>query len=421
MFNKKRAFAALFLFCVSVALFAQTRARELVIANGSLGISNTYLPTGRLLSEFYNYIFEGTRITMEKDLFNRNLSAELTADLRPFSYRWTNIQKTSFDIFTGLETHFFAEVTENTARSVYAIIDHISDPSSINPTGIKGEASVAFSLFFETGLGISKTVIDKRMTVRAAASIFMPLAYIKKSTVTLNGYTHSTTGSGYMGMRGKGLVTMYAPFDIERFNLFDIFSGAGVDADVEALYALTPKFDIGARISHIPFIPSNLHYRSAVGIDLDIKVPDLTSPYWNGQNVDEAIKNVMMNTERTIEISEKSDYYVLRPVRFSLRTLFKPYSDNRIVIKPSLGLSVNTILSPAEFNYGLSAEYNKSFFSGEIGTERFESTYRNYIKLSFDFNFFAVAFGANLQSPKWTDSWKGSAGFGAFASFTFGL
>jgi hypothetical protein len=345
-----------------------------------------------------------------------SLSVNLNVFTNPLSVRIPIKDIFILDVFTGLDIDITMDMPQKTIDTLKKIeslakTQDISDLQNFVETLEMNDGMFAGAgAFLEIGVGGSKTLMNGRLWLRAAPSIYFTMIYIKHSGISLKGYNK---GSEY-GLKGDGAMHLYSAWDLDSGDV-NPFSSPGLDLTLEALYALWPVLDTGLSISHIPLVPSTLKHRMSVDVSgLDMYV-DTTDP-------SSLLKFNMPDFSSMITEGASENEQVLRPVRFDFYALVKPFKSPVLIIRPNLGATANIAISgTALFNWGLKVQYNApKIFSAFIGTGLTESVWAQRIGASFDFRIFELSLSAALAGMDFAESWSGK-GFGAAIGFKMGF
>jgi hypothetical protein len=320
------------------------------------------------------------------------------------------------DVFTGADIAVNVNMPGKTIEKLKGIMDKADNPSElqryINELGtINDGMSAASSVFLEIGAGGSKTLMDGRLWVRAAPSLYFTVLHMKRGGFSLEG---DNEGTKY-GLEGSGYLHMYSAWDLKQTNEnMGLFNSPGIDFTLEALYALWPVFDAGVSVSHIPLIPSTLKHRMSLDASKISLYVDTNDPGSMKFDMPENLEDMMTNGDNENEI-------VLRPVRFDFHGFIKPFRSPVLLICPNIGATVNAAASPALFNWGLNIHYNAPvIFSAFVGTGLTEGVWEQRFGLSFDFRVFELDLGAGLAGASFSESWSGD-GLSAMVGLKFGF
>jgi hypothetical protein len=270
------------------------------------------------------------------------------------------------------------------------------------------DMQVGLSQFWDIGVGGSKTLLDDRLWVRAAPSLFFTIMYMEQQNVNLE---VGNMENNELGLRGvtDSTVHLYSAYDFfggDGGN--NIFASPGLDLSLEARYALLPMLDVGLALSRVPVIPSKLGYRTDIKADTMVFDPDGSSV-----NFDTGI------IAKNKPVTTKADNWVMRPTRFEVYGIVKPFRTPRLLVRPNIGGSLNKA-SGNTFNAGVDVQYNTpGIFSAFAGVGQTEGIWSNELGLTLDFNRFELDLGMALAGRSFPESWTG-AGMSAQVALKFG-
>jgi hypothetical protein len=358
----------------------------------------------------------------------------------PVKFRVSIGNTFNLDFFTGAQTDIFVNLPKKTTDSLSRLMEISNEkppgynggtPTSgeeskyeneldnyINSlTGVDATMSAGAGAFIELGMGGSKTLLNDRLWVRVAPSLFFTLLYMKNDEVRLTGYENKQNKK--YGLRGEGEMTLYSAWDLsEEVNPF---ASPGVDLTLEACYALWSVLDAGISVSHIPIVPSTLRHSKS----LDMSKITMT--------VDGDLKKVAQNPNKTVDFNvpeldsifedgQDDNKKVTRPVRFDFYTLYKPFKSPILVIRPNVGATLNTLAGTSMFNWGVNIQFNAPLiFSAFIGTGLTEGTWSNRAGIGLDFRAFEFDIGAGLAAPTFAESFSIKRGFEVAIGFKAGF
>jgi hypothetical protein len=335
------------------------------------------------------------------------LNVELDILTTPLYFRIPVGNVFDLDVFTGADVDVKLNLPQKTIDALKDI-ESLTDTNNIadlgayiakikNMGGISGGMSAGASAFTEFGVGVSKTFLNNRLWVRAAPSLFFTLFYMKQSSISMTGYTEGTK----FGLKAEGSMHLYSAWDLKNGDV-NPFAGPGLDITLESCYALWPILDLGLLISHIPIAPSKLTHRMTVAVDGLSMFFDTNDP-----------KSILTfdapDLDNMITSGDDSSLSVIRPVRFDIYGLVKPFRSLLLVVRPNIGATVNTIFADAVFNWGLTVQYNASnIFSAFIGTGLTESVWSQRAGIALDFRVFELDLAVALAGATFTESWSGN-------------
>ncbi|GHV02663.1 hypothetical protein FACS189485_03750 [Spirochaetia bacterium] len=304
-----------------------------------------------------------------------------------------------FGLFTNVDGRFDGALRKN-------MFDIITQGNSSGDPNKSGDIDVSGAVFAEAGLSWRGSFLKDKLHISAAPAYYVPLIYIPKSNLRLELEAEKPENNDrlYVGITG----------DLDLYHVFSDSAkiGGGADLSVTGEYALFPILDVGGTLSHIPIVPATLS---------------------NGKKF--AVKGDIVNTPTLLEgIGETDirlgdgesivDRQVVRPMRFDVYVLYRPFRTDLLTIKPSIGF---TAINPSEetyFNGILEAQLHVgklrnnpgNLFKLYLNTGIEEGYWRH--KLGFALNFRAVEldFETGLKSQDYLKSYQASG-----LEFTLGM
>jgi hypothetical protein len=276
------------------------------------------------------------------------------------------------------------------------------------------------SMFAEMGLGVSKTFFNNRLYIRTAPSLFFTLLYMEQSTANLKSYSNNNE----YGLQGDGVMKLYSAWDLGM----DVnpFASPGVDLTLEACYALLPVLDTGISVSHIPIIPSTLNHSKSIdvsGVTMNVKVPSRPEDIAELiQNPNSVISINILDPEYLMKNSDDENKMVMRPTRFDLYVLVKPFKSPLLIVRPDAGLTVNSVIAPVLFNWALDVQFNApAIFSVFAGTGLTENVWMQRAGIMLDFHAFEIDIAAALTGKTFVDCFSDQKGLSLGIGFKLGF
>jgi hypothetical protein len=226
--------------------------------------------------------------------------------------------------------------------------------------------------------------------------------YIPKSTLN---YELNTDEGLYIAVSGD--MKVYMPFSSGGLE-----DRGGFDLSVSGEYALSPILDVGASLSHIPFVPARMSRGTSFSFDYEI--------------IDQ--KNLFdgFDINDSFDDPEQKDFtgahkVVLRPLRLDFYVLYRPFRKDILTIKPNIGF---TAINPSEevyFNGALEAQLNVArIFFLTLGTGREEGYWRHKLGMAINMRVLELDFGVGLKSQRYAKSYQLS-GLEASVGMKFGF
>jgi hypothetical protein len=256
-----------------------------------------------------------------------------------------------------------------------------------NPSG---EFNVSGAVFAEAGLRWTGNFLKDKLRLGIAPSWYLPVLYIPKSSL---GYSMDTeTG---LDVAVNGDMRVYMPFSYD--DGVEMSDWGGIDLSFTGEYALFPILDVGGTISHVPLVPALLSRGVTVSFEESIIHDD---------NLFDGIEDISSPDPKTEEFSGAKKV-VLRPLRFDVYALYRPFRKDILTIKPSIGF---TVLNPSEeayFNGMLEFQVNIGrilFLS--LGTGREEGYWRHRAGFALNMRVLELDITGALKSQSYLKSYQ---------------
>ncbi|GHV80367.1 hypothetical protein AGMMS49944_21580 [Spirochaetia bacterium] len=279
-----------------------------------------------------------------------------------------------------------------------SMLDLISNGNS-SEHDQSGEFAVSGAVFAEAGLKWHGTLLQKKLRISIAPAWYLPLLYIPKSNLT---YHLETENRLFVSI--DGTMSVYTPFSFstDPFSIGPLKDFGGFDVSLNGEYSLFPFLDVGGTLSRIPIVPSKLSNGQGITFAGDII---------NNENLFSGIGDIgspEINTSDSLDT-----LWVVRPLRFDVYVLYRPFKKDLLIIKPSIGF---TAINPSEevyFNGILEAQLNVGtianigqIFHLYLNTGIEEGYWRH--RLGFALNFRAVELDieAGLKSQHYLKSYQ---------------
>jgi hypothetical protein len=366
-------------------------------------------------------LFGGDSSQLDIEKFD-TIAVNLNFFTNPLSVKFPIANLFVLDLFTGADIDISMDMPKKTIDTLKTIesLANMKTPESIKEIKdivtklqefpLESGMFAGASAFLEIGLGGSKTLMDGRLWLRAAPSMYFTLLYMKRSSISLKGYND---GSKY-GLKGDGAMHLYSAWDLNSGDA-NPFSSPGLDLTLEALFALFPALDTGVSVSHIPLVPSTLKHRMSVdvsGLHMYVDTADYNS----------LLTFDMPDFESMMTEGDSENKQVFRPMRFDFYALVKPFRSPVLVIRPNIGATTNIAVSDtALLNWGLKIQYNAPvIFSAFIGTGLTESVWAQQLGIILDLRVFELSISGALAGMGFVESWN-AKGFGAGIGFKMGF
>ncbi|MDR0550845.1 MAG: hypothetical protein LBG72_02370 [Spirochaetaceae bacterium] len=236
----------------------------------------------------------------------------------------------------------------------------------------------------------------------ATGTWFAPLIYIPRSDINVV-------------LNSTDQVDMYLNGTAEMYSFINPNGGAmdlgGFDVSLQVEYALFAIMDVGISALHIPLIPAVLHSGKELKWDNIrlMEIPNLTDI----QGGIEFDTSKIMDSQDFSSGFDKTEYVVLRPMRWDFYALFRPLRRDILTLRPNIGFTVITPSKDPYFNIGLEVQFNAGkMFTASFFTGGYDGLCRN--RLGIDFHVGKAArfvMGLEMRSQSYGGAWslKGAA------------
>jgi hypothetical protein len=364
----------------------------------------------------------------------KEFSADMYLFTKPVYFRVSLKESFDLDFFTGADFSMAFDLPQKTVDSLAGIMDAVNTPPPSYTPGtpltqndltdyndrlkeymdalqsIDADMSAGVSMFMELGMGVSKTLLNDRLYLRTAPSLFFALMYMEHSTAGLRGYS-DTTNNKY-GLQGEGGMTLYSAWDLAKDP--NPFASPGFDITLEARYALFSFLDTGFSVSHIPVLPAKLNHGKSIDasdITMTVKAPADTQELGELlKNPDSAV-NINVPSDNLLRDSKNENKTVIRPTSFDFYVLLKPFKSPLLVVRPKVGLTINSVVAPALVNWDLDFQFNAPrIFSVFAGTGLTENVWTQRAGVMLDFHAFEVDVGAALTGKTFAECFSDRKG-----------
>ena len=260
----------------------------------------------------------------------------------------------------------------------------------------------------------------QRFKIKIKPALYVPVAYAKSDI----SYTLKNTADGTVLNIGYE-INLFTAFPTEDDAGFRLTARPGVDLRVGAEYPLSDvlgisnkffflNFDVGLDLINIPLIPSAM--RNYMRIDGSIG-SDEPINFFGDDKMD---TDSFFSTDNDTKYGEE-EQTVLRPFKMLVWANWRPLGIQIFKVIPTIGFAINPLyIKPFSLEGGVKASLDLSnIFIATLGVGYHDRLWKNSIDLVLNSRAIQVNIGADLRSPNFLQSWKGS-GFGVYAGVIFG-
>jgi hypothetical protein len=307
-------------------------------------------------------------------------------------------------IFAGLDGVFYGTASESLMRLLGR---GNADSGSSN-----GNLDMGGSVFAEAGIKASGKFDRFRLAIKPA--VFVPIIFAPASRVDYS-----------VGMTENG-VKVHAIFDLDVYSVYALgeetnsFSRGddsfpmGLDLSVGGEYALLPKLDIGASVSHIPMIPARMSHRMHIGSEYEFEIDNVLEDITAGDISPP-------DPEFVTSYDNNTSFYAFRPFRFNFYVNYRPADTGLFVVRPSLGFSFLSVYDYAScFNAGVEGQINiLKIFSASLFAGYVERIWSYDFRFMLNLHVTEIILGVSLRGTDLINAF-GTRGLGLSLGLRFG-
>jgi hypothetical protein len=397
---------------------------ELGLIGANIGVSNSWMSIGEL-PNIGNFEAAGF-------LDKGDLALELGLFATPLNLKIAVGSLFTLKVNVGVDADIHIGTTEgtiDTIKNMQGLIDDIGNMFGPNANtadiadlirvidNLTGGLSVEGEAFGVLDIMGESTFLSDKLWIKAGPSVFLPVLYIPKQSITVDGYgnPNATLTGQKVGVASDGSVDAWTAF------IGGGSPGVGIDLSVEARYAVWQILDAGVAMSGIPLVPAFMDHKQSFRLDMDFSVTlPSTDQILNGNLGD----NIKTDFDYKFDDATGEKKSVLRPMRFNFYGIYKPFKSNLLLVRPDIGFSVkypgSGDSSYTTFNWGINAQLNLPIIlSVSAGIQLFEEAWINSVGLIFNFRAFELDLGVGLRGPTISSSWT-AKGLNALIGFKFG-
>jgi hypothetical protein len=307
-------------------------------------------------------------------------------------------------VFAGIDGAFYGTASESLMR--------LLGQGNMDSSSLKGNLDMGGNVFAEAG--IKGTGRFNRLRLAVKPAIFAPLIFIPVSSAD---YSARVTEDG-VSVHGLFDLDIYSAWALDRE--FDFFScenetfPLGFDISVGGEYALLPKLDLGASVSHIPVVPARMSRKMHISSEYDFEIADTLDSITAG-NIE------MPDPEIVTDYDNDVVFYALRPFRFNSYLNYRPADTGLFVIRPSLGFSLLSVYGYAPcFNAGIEGQINVlKIFSAALFAGYVERIWLYDFRFALNLHVTEIIFGVSLRGTDLVNAF-GTRGLGLSLGLRFG-
>ncbi|MDR1870106.1 MAG: hypothetical protein LBQ82_09000 [Treponema sp.] len=284
----------------------------------------------------------------------------------------------------GFSSELDGRLNLNTPKSFFDLITE----GNIEKRDFEGTFSASGRLFLGNGLNVSAKYGKLRLGVKPV--IYTPLMFIPRSGIDYKFVTNES-----ISMTTQGAIKVYTP--VTEDGGLDLSLGADISLNGE--YELLRFLDVGGSISNIPLYPAEMRNQtlySLSGFNINIEGEELM-----GGNAPE------MPPVKFDKKYVASDQRVFRPFKMDLYARYKPLSNEKLVIIPNIGFSVDINDVIGYFNAGVEGRLNLiDLFILSLSTGYEESIWIHKLGFALNLRAFEMDLAVSLRSEDFVGSFQ---------------
>ncbi|MDR1908717.1 MAG: hypothetical protein LBQ35_02250 [Spirochaetaceae bacterium] len=366
------------------------------------GVTNNLLGLGDIFNSRGTVVMDFTKISVAGMMMQGFAEGGLFFNV--------NTGPLSFGLFAGVET-------SGRFRASDALLRFLKEGNDQFRT-LEGVLGFGGSVFLETGIRAGFPI--KRLRINAGLALFSPLIYMPPPEIS---YRIDTSGPGGELVLSAIQMNIYSAASLEEggFSLPDknipLGIPLGLDLQVEAVYSLLPKLNLGMEIDHIPILPVRLRrlmrvYADGVNYRLDEMFGFLSGGGFNLPDYPDM---------KTVH-SEDEHFWVVRPLFVDFFVEYRPAGTGLFVIRPLIGFSLP--LAPGQsqvrLSAGLEGQINiRKGFSLSLSTAYREQIWQQAVSLMFNLRVVELYTRLSLRGHDFVGSFN-DKGLGVSAGLRFG-
>lgn len=377
-----------------------------------VGISNNYFHISDLLKEEIIINMDEINNGLEKNGLGINNSLGTNA----FINLNTNIFKASLSV--GVEEKLNFTLGKG-------LFDFLANGNELDEA-IVVSAGIGASVFEENSFSLEIPV--GKLKIKATPSYFVPLLYVPYTPAEINAKIGS---DGKVTANGTATAIVYSPLPLNNFDefsydsIFNAFSHGGFDISLSGEYQLFESFSVGATLTHIPIVPSNLSctnkYTASVNFEMDGLLDSLTKKA-ETEEESELFKYDYSLSEN--ESAEQNPCKLVRPFKIGFNANWKVFNNNLLILSPMIQFKFADFTLENLLGFGFDYEITAKSYLGPLEpsftTSCIDSVFSQQFNLALNLRLVEIDFLISTQSKNFLKSFAGS-GLGVGVGFKVGF
>ena len=361
-----------------------------------VGVSNNYFHISDFLTEEVVINMDDINNGLGNNGFilNNNLGTNVFINLN------TNIFKTS--IFVDIEETFNFSLNKG-------IFEFLANGNQLNQNIVIG-AGIGASVFEENSFSIE--IPFGKLKIKAVPSYFIPLIYVPYTPATV---TANIKEDGSITMAGNATASVYSALPLNNLENFSydfigqIFSKGGFDFSLYGEYQLFEFLDIGAFLTHIPIVPSNLNCSYKYSASIDFSMDGLLNMFSEEKTEEFYNFNYELSENKA---SENDISRVIRPFKIGFNANWRVFNNKLLVVSPMIqfkfaDFTLENLLGFG-FDYKITATSHLGPFIPSFSTSYIDSVFSQQLNIALNLRLIEIDLMISTQSTNFLQSFAGS-------------
>lgn len=374
----------------------------------NVGISNNYF-------HISDFLKEEIIINMDEindNIGNRGLGFNLNLDANLFLNINTSIFKASF--FTDIESKMNLALEKG-------LIDFLANGNKLDQEFDVG-AGIGVSVYEENSFSLEIPI--KKVKIKAVPSYYIPIFYIPYTPATI---TSVITNDGMISAKGNTTASIYSALPLDNLGEFttsmitDMFAHGGFDISVYGEYKLLKNLEVGAFLTHVPIVPSNLSCTNKYTATLDFTIEGVLSQLSENGTVDTSNFNYDLSDNIA---TEEDSIKLIRPIKVGFNANWKVFNSNIFILSPMIQFKFADFtlknLVGFGFDYSIKVKSHLGPFVPAFTTSYIDSVFAQQLDIALNLRIIEIDFMISTQSANFARSFAGS-GLGVGVGFRFGF
>lgn len=284
-------------------------------------------------------------------------------------------------------------------------------------------AGVGASVFEENSFSLEIPI--GKLKIKAVPSYFIPLLYVPHTPAEIK----TKMGSdGKITAVGTATASVYSALPLNDLSqgltydsITDAFRYGGFDISVYGEYQLFEKLSVGAFLTHVPIVPSNLSctnkYTATMNFEMEGLLDSLSS-----EEETELVKYDYNLSDN--QATENDVARIVRPFKIGFNANWKPFDNNLLILSPMIqfkfaDFTLENLLGFG-FDYKITAKSYLGPLEPSFTTSCIDSVFCQQFDLALNLRLIEIDLMISTQSKNFLKSFAGS-GLGVGVGFKVGI